>query len=45
MTRVALRIVNNVSYVMRINHGSHFAWQVQHSVMLEKHLYCSAQCK
>ena len=37
--------VNNVSYVMRINHESHFAWQAQHSVMLEKHLCCSAQCK
>ena len=42
---VALRIVNNVSYVMRINHESHFAWQAQHSVMLEKHVCCSAQCK
>ena len=24
---VALRIVNNVSYVTKINHESHFAWQ------------------
>ena len=24
---VALRIVNDVSYVMRINHEIHFAWQ------------------
>ena len=45
MTHVAPRIVNNVSYVMRINHESHFAWQAQHSVMLEKHPCCSAQCK
>ena len=36
---VAPRIVNNVSYVMRINRESHFAWQAQHLVMLEKHLY------
>ena len=35
MTRAAPRIVNNVSYVMRINHESHFAWQVQHLVMSE----------
>ena len=27
---VALRNVNDVSYVMRINHEIHFAWQVQH---------------
>ena len=33
MTRAAPRIVNNVSYVMWINHESHFAWQVQHLVM------------
>ena len=47
MTYVAPRIVNNVSFVRRINHDheSHFAWQAQHSVMLEKHLYCFAQCK
>ena len=24
---LALRIVNDVSYVMRINHEVHFAWQ------------------
>ena len=26
--------VTNVSYVMRINHGSHFPWQAQQSVIL-----------
>ena len=26
---VALRIVNDVSYVTQINHESHFAWQAQ----------------
>ena len=25
-------IVNNVSYVTRIDDASHFAWQAQHSV-------------
>ena len=34
------RIVNNVSYVT-----SHFAWQVQHLVMLEDEICCSAHCK
>ena len=29
---VALRIVNDVSFVMRINHEIHFAWQAQHLV-------------
>ena len=29
---VALRIVNDVSYVMRINHEIHFAWQAQYLV-------------
>ena len=27
VTLVALRIVNDVSYVTRIKHASHFAWQ------------------
>ena len=27
---VAPRIVNNVSYVTRIDDASHFAWQTQH---------------
>ena len=35
MTLVAPRIVNDVSYVMRINHEIHFAWQAQYLVKLE----------
>ena len=31
---MALRIVNDVSYVTRINHESHLAWQAQHLVTL-----------
>ena len=27
---VALRIVNDVPYVTKINHESHFAWQAQY---------------
>ena len=34
---VAPRIVNDVSYVTRINHEIHFAWQVQYLVKLERH--------
>ena len=34
MTPVAPRIVNDVSYVTRINHHSHFAWQVQYLVRM-----------
>ena len=30
MRLVPPRIVNDVSYVSRINHESHFAWQVQY---------------
>ena len=44
VTFVALRIVNNVSYVTTINHESHFSWQAQHLVMLEGNLCCSAHC-
>ena len=32
---VAPRIVNDVSYVTRINHEMHFAWQAQYLVKLE----------
>ena len=41
---LALRIVNDVSYVMRINHAMHFAWQVQYQylVRLEGDACCSA---
>ena len=42
---VASRIVNDVSYVTRINHASHFAWQVQYLVTLEDEFCCSAHCK
>ena len=45
MLTVAPRIVNNVSYVMRINREIHFAWQAQYSVRLEGVDCCSAQCK
>ena len=42
---VAPRIVNDVSYVMRINHEIHFAWQAQYLVKLEAAFCCSAHCK
>ena len=35
MTLVAPRIVNDVSYVRRINDEIHFAWQAQYLVKLE----------
>ena len=38
MTLVSPRIVNDVSYVMRI-------WQAQYLVKLEDDLCCSAHCK
>ena len=31
---VAPRIVNDVSYVTKINHENHFAWQAQYLVIL-----------
>ena len=37
MARVALRIVNSVSCVKRIDHESDFAWQVQHLVKFKCH--------
>ena len=42
---VAPRIVNDVSYVMRINHEIHFVWQPQYLVRLEVDACCSLQCK
>ena len=42
---VAPRIVNDVSYVTRMDAASHFAWQAQHLVMLEGDACCSAHCK
>ena len=41
----ALRIVHDVSYVMRINHEIHFAWQAQYFVRLEGAACCSAHCQ
>ena len=35
MTLVSPRIVNSVSRVKRIDHESHFSWQVQYLVKLE----------
>ena len=45
MLTVAPRIVNDVSYVMRINHEIHVAWQAQYLVRLEGVDCCSAHCK
>ena len=45
MTLVALRIVNDVSYVTLINHEIHFSWQVQYLAKLEDDSCCSAHCK
>ena len=42
MIRVASRIVNDFSYVMRINHEIHFAWQAQYLVKLEDDSSCFA---
>ena len=35
MLTVAPRIVNDVSYVIWINHEIHFAWQAQYLLKLE----------
>ena len=43
MAFVASRVVNNVSYVTRISHDSHFAWQAQYLVMLNCHFSWQAQ--
>ena len=45
MTLLAPRIVNDVSYVMRINHEIHFAWQALYLVRLEADFACAAHCK
>ena len=42
---VAPRIVNDVSYVSRINHDIHFAWQAQYLVKLQGDSCCSAHWK
>ena len=45
MTPVALRVVNDVSYVTRISHGNHFSWQAQYLVSLDYDTCCSAHCR
>ena len=45
LTLLALRIVNDVSCVTRINHGIHFAWQAQYLLRLEVDFACSAHWK
>ena len=45
MTLVAPCIVNDVSYVMRINHETYFAWEGQYLVRMEGVSCCSAHCK
>ena len=45
MILVAPRSVNDVSYVMRINHEIRFARQAQYLVKLEDDSCCSAHCK
>ena len=42
---VAPRIVNDVSYVMRINHDIPLGWQAQYLVRLEGDSCRSAYCK
>ena len=42
---VSPRIVNDVSYVTRINDASHFSWQARHLVTLKGDACCSAHCK
>ena len=42
---VALRIVNDVSYAMRISHEIHFALQAQYWLKLVAAFCCSAHCK
>ena len=41
---VALRVVNDPSYAMRINHEIHVAGQAQY-LKLEAAFCCSAHCK
>ena len=45
MSPVALRIVNDVSFVTRITHESHFSWQAQYLVTLVDDACCSTRCK
>ena len=41
---MAPRIVNDISYVSRINHESHFLWQAQHLVMWQALYLVMLQC-
>ena len=45
LTLLAPRILNDVSYVMRINHEIHFAWQAQYLVRFEVDFASSAHSK
>ena len=45
LTLLAMRILNDVSYVTRINHEIHFAWQAQYLVRLEVDFASSAHSK
>ena len=45
MLRFILRVVIDASYVRRINHEIHFAWQAQHLVKLDADSCCTAHCK
>ena len=45
VTLAALRIVNDLSYVRRMNHEIYFAWQAQYLVKLEGDSCCYAHCK
>ena len=42
---LAPRILNDVSYVTRINHEMHFPWQAQYLVRFEVDFDCSAHSK
>ena len=45
MTPAAPRVVSDVSYVTTIKHASHFVWQAQYFVRLDRDTCCSAHCK
>ena len=45
MTHVAPRLVNNVSFVSRINHEIHFSWQAQYLVSSDNDTCYFAHCK
>ena len=45
MTLATPHIVNNVSFVTRINHEIHFSWQAQYLVSLDNDTCYSAHWK